>query len=81
MTTLTAWEAAARMFEPPVHRWATPGELAAAIDPTTVQTEALHLIDQALVDVAEGRCDRLIVTVPPQEGKAPGSPQSVPCGC
>ena len=31
--------------------YATPGELALALDPTTVQTPALDLIDDALVDV------------------------------
>ena len=46
----------------------SPGELAAVVDPTTTQTSALDLIDQALVDVAEGRCDRLILSLPPQEG-------------
>lgn len=51
-------------------QYATPGLLAAAIDRTTVQTPALDLIDAALVDVAEGRNDRLIVSMPPQEGKS-----------
>jgi predicted phage terminase large subunit-like protein len=51
-------------------RWATPGAMAAELDPATVQTAALDLIDAALVDVAEGRCKRLIVTMPPQEGKS-----------
>lgn len=48
----------------------TPGKLARALDPMTVQTPALDLIDAALVDVAEGRCDRLILSMPPQEGKS-----------
>lgn len=51
-------------------QYVTPGALAAAIDPGTVQTPALDLIDAALVDVAEGRCDRLIISMPPQEGKS-----------
>jgi hypothetical protein len=51
-------------------KWPDPGELAVAVDPTTTQTPALDLIDAALVDVAEGRCDRLIITMPPQEGKS-----------
>lgn len=51
-------------------RWATPGQLAVALDPRTVQTPALDLIDAALVDVDEGRRDRLIITTPPQEGKS-----------
>lgn len=50
--------------------WATPGAMAAALDRTTVQTPALDLIDAALVDVAEGRCERLIINMPPQEGKS-----------
>ena len=52
------------------NRWSTPGALARALDPDTRQTRALDLIDAALVDVAEGRCDRLIISMPPQEGKS-----------
>lgn len=48
----------------------TPGALAAAIEPTTVQTPALELIDDALADVEAGDCDRLMVWMPPQEGKS-----------
>jgi predicted phage terminase large subunit-like protein len=48
----------------------TPGALACAIDPLVVQTPALELIDAAMVDVAEGRCDRLMINMPPQEGKS-----------
>lgn len=50
--------------------WATPGELARDLDPKTIQTPALELIDQALLDVAEGRCDRLMLALAPQEGKS-----------
>ncbi|WP_228281314.1 phage terminase large subunit [Brevibacterium pigmentatum] len=53
-----------------LHRWETPGELARAIEPNTVQTPALDVIDQALVDVEAGRNDRLILNLPPQEGKS-----------
>jgi predicted phage terminase large subunit-like protein len=48
----------------------TPGSLAVAIDPRTVQTPALDLLDSALVDAAEGTAPRLIFTMPPQEGKS-----------
>lgn len=51
-------------------QYSTPGALAAAVERGTVQTPALDLVDAALVDVAEGRCDRLIITMPPQEGKS-----------
>ncbi len=51
-------------------RWDTPGTLAAALNPDTVQTPALDLIDQALLDVVSAPGGRLIVTLPPQEGKS-----------
>lgn len=75
MTTPVAspWEAAARLFESAQQRdtpWSTPGALARELDPRTVQTPALDLIDAALVEVAEGRNKRLIINLPPQEGKS-----------
>jgi len=54
---------------PDARSWATPGDLARDIDPLTRQTPALDAIDAALVDVDNGTCDRLIITMPPQEGK------------
>ncbi|WP_242892467.1 phage terminase large subunit [Actinomadura litoris] len=51
-------------------RWDTPGALARELDPRTVQTPALTIIDQALVDIGEGRGNRLMISVPPQEGKS-----------
>ncbi len=48
----------------------TPGALAAALDPTTVQTPAMDLIDQALVKVAEQQVKRLVISLAPQEGKS-----------
>lgn len=68
--TLTAWEAAARLFEAPTSPWSTPGDMARALDPSTVQTPALDLIDQALVDVLATPNGRLIISMPPQEGKS-----------
>src|SRR5690242_1453707 len=73
MTATVDWaEFAAREFEPVSfhQRWTTPGDLARAISPETAQTPALDLIDERLIEVAEGRCDRLIITMPPQEGKS-----------
>ena len=63
-------EYAAKMFEAPEHEWDTPGELAKAIEPSTVQTPALDLIDEYLVKVESGEIDRLIINLPPQEGKS-----------
>lgn len=69
-----AWaEAAARQFEPvevDVDRYPTAGALAKAIEPTTIQTPALDYVDQVLVDVDAGVTERVILSVPPQEGKS-----------
>ncbi len=48
----------------------TPGDLAKALDAETVQTPALDLIDQALTELVETEDGRLIVVMPPQEGKS-----------
>lgn len=50
--------------------WKTPGDMACALDRSTVQTSALELIDQHLVKVADGEIERLIISMPPQEGKS-----------
>lgn len=68
-----ALEHAARLWEmkygpPPPPRWANPGALAREIHPKTVNTPALDLIDDALVNL--GPDERLIITMAPQEGKS-----------
>lgn len=67
---LNLWEAAARSFEPPRRRWATPGTMAQHLDPKTRQTQALDLIDAELVRLADTPDGRLIISMPPQEGKS-----------
>lgn len=71
---ISPWEAAARMFEPskPIGAcpWRSPGAMAMELDARTVQTSALDLIDDALVDVANGKCLRLMISMAPQEGKS-----------
>lgn len=77
---LNVWEHAARAFElrapDPVRdqadadSWRTPGTLAKRLTPSTVQTPALDLVDQALIDLANTPDGRLIITMPPQEGKS-----------
>jgi predicted phage terminase large subunit-like protein len=106
MIAPSPWKFAADLLDPPirVEEYASPGELAMALDPSTVQTPALKLIDQELVDIrdaikvmrARNRVfvrlmhsgmdereallkaeasvppagnDRLILSMPPQEGK------------
>ena len=51
------------------HRYPTPGDLAADLDPSVVQTPALRLVDEAVRrTIATG--GRLIITMPPQQGKS-----------
>src|SRR4051794_38343875 len=42
----------------------TPGDMAVALDHTTIQTPALEAIDGKLVDVAEGRVLRQMIFMP-----------------
>ena len=50
--------------------WDTPGTMAAKLDPRTVQTPALDLIDSELVRLLDTPDGRLIIHMPPQEGKS-----------
>ena len=56
--------------DPPTPVYPTPGAFAQAINRATVQTPALELIDAALVEALETPDSRLIVCMPPQEGKS-----------
>lgn len=70
---LPPWLQAARQHytpNPAEHRWATPGQLAATIDPRTVTTPALDLIDTELARLLDTPDGRLIISMPPQEGKS-----------
>lgn len=51
-------------------KFATPLEVSRFIDPNTVVTPALELIEEALIRVANTPDSRLIITMPPQEGKS-----------
>lgn len=65
------WEHAARAFEPRRTNWDAPGDLALAMDPVhTRQTPALQMIDDALVRLANTPNGRLVISLPPQEGKS-----------
>lgn len=57
-----------KRFQPP--RWASPLDMACELDPTTVRTPALERINTELVALADGAEDRLMVAMPPQEGKS-----------
>lgn len=51
-------------------RFATPGDLAKTLTPSTIQTPALDLIDTELVRLVDKPGGRLIVSMPPQQGKS-----------
>ncbi|WP_284984289.1 phage terminase large subunit [Arthrobacter sp. efr-133-TYG-118] len=67
-------ELAARTFEAPPEPeptvWETPGQLAVALNPAIKQTAALDLIDKELIRAFNTPDSRLIVSMPPQEGKS-----------
>lgn len=66
------WSQVADLFDPTGKSvpWATPGDMAAAINPKTVRTPALDMIDAALVEAFNTPDSRLIISMPPQEGKS-----------
>jgi predicted phage terminase large subunit-like protein len=80
VTVTSPWEYAARAFEDH-DPWPTPGAMAQALDRTTVQTPALDLIDAELVKLAAGADDRLILSMPPQEGKSQRVSRRFPLWC
>lgn len=51
-------------------RYPTPGSVGVTIDPRTVATLALDLIDAALAELLATPDGRLIIHLPPQEGKS-----------
>lgn len=57
-------------------RFASPLEYGQTVMPRIVRTPALEIVNGALVDVLEGRCERLMVWLAPQEGK--GLPLDTP---
>src|SRR5699024_9948919 len=63
------WDAMLNILQP-TNQWATPGALAQHLDPRTRQTPALDLIDNELARLADTPDGRLIVSMPPQEGKS-----------
>ena len=71
-TSAALWGQAASTFSrsATARQFLSPGDLAAEMDPRSVRTPALDLIDEALVECADGLCDRLIISMPPQEGKS-----------
>ena len=63
-------EFAARQFDPPRVKFTTPGDLAVALDPKTMQTKAMDVIDEALVWAWNTPDARLMIAMSPQMGKS-----------
>ncbi|MDN4173930.1 phage terminase large subunit [Nocardioides sp. SOB77] len=61
--------------------WTSPGDMAVALDRSTVQTPALRLIDDHLRRVEAGEIERLIISMPPQEGKSQRTSRWFPLWC
>lgn len=53
-----------------VAKYATPGDLARTVEPTTVQTPLMDLLDRTLMDIENRVIDRVLISCPPQEGKS-----------
>jgi predicted phage terminase large subunit-like protein len=70
MAALSLWEMVAQKFEPPTNRWDSPLDMATDLDPRTVRTPALDVINQNLVDTMNTPDGRLAVSMSPQEGKS-----------
>lgn len=69
--TLSWAELAAKQFEKGSGpRFATPGDLARFLTPKSVQTPALDLIDQVLIDAYTKPDSRTMIFLAPQEGKS-----------
>lgn len=68
--TLDVWSLVADAFTPKPERWPTPGDLARELLPSTNRTPALDLIDTELVRLLNTPDGRLIISMPPQEGKS-----------
>lgn len=68
----------AELTRTPATTWPTPATIAHTIDPRTINTDALNLIDQALIDLTNTPDGRLIVSMPPQEGKSTRCSRDLP---
>lgn len=73
MVAANFWVSVADNLDPDTSaqsKWPTPGDLARATNPNTVQTPALDIIDAALVEAFNTPDSRLIISMAPQEGKS-----------
>lgn len=75
------FELVARAFENQKPKWATPGDMAVALDPATRQTALMDLFDEALVWAFNTPDARLLITCPPQQGSLSACPEGSLLGC
>lgn len=69
--SLAFLEHAAKQFEPPAPpKWPSPLDMGAALDPKFRRTRALEIINDAIIETLNTPDGRLIVSMPPQEGKS-----------
>lgn len=71
-------EYAAQSFEMVPPKYDAPGDLAQALNPRIQQTPALELIDKHLVELFRTPDSRLIISMPPQEGKSERASRAFP---
>lgn len=62
----------ADLIDPPKKKpkWPTPLDMAERLDPSTRRVEALEIINEALVEAFKTEGSRLIISMPPQQGKS-----------
>ena len=70
MTAPSVWELAARHFDKTAPDYASPLDLAQALDPRVQRSADLEVINEALVRTFNTPDSRLIVSMPPQRGKS-----------
>ena len=70
MSAPSVWELVAQQFERTAPEFASPLDMATALDPRTIRTPALDLINNKLVQAFNTPDSRLIISMPPQEGKS-----------
>lgn len=69
---ISVWGAALDLLDADAQKktFASPVDVARVIEPGTVQTPALDLLDRKVAETVEKRGGRLILSMPPQEGKS-----------
>lgn len=78
---MNVFSAAAAFFKPREIPFATPGELAATLNPRIINTPALNRLDTELVDAYRNPTRRKLINFAPQEGKSQRCSVAFPLWC